>query len=506
MPSGINWQQVRADFNDTNNAMKTGIGAISQAGTVFGELRKSILDQEQREIDNAYREKTFNENVRQFGLKHALDEDRFREDVRQFGLNYALNQQRFEEDIRHNKATEGLQGKANSLTEAKFNLEKQDRDALRQFGNILSGQADFNAQQAWREENKDAIKRVEDYDRSQAAIRDSLTLNMAANRREVAALQQTIDKQAAEAAQNQANLDRNIAEAQAKLDNAMSVRTDVQGRFVRPRFLGGSTREDVAAAQARVEEARNELARLQALKSDKSKNFNPEATARLQRLNQEFVNMQQFAPSVNEDIERLRTQLEQSAPRFKRAEMFSNPALMYAAAAQTGSPELAKNMIDIWKSDMSIKSAAQAKEAEFANKKQLEQYKIDAKTRAKLLEQMGNLSTEIDNLNLDPDYAPYFTRVVQNAIGYAAEKGVNLSVKEAVSLVRRSLDVQKVPFRDQRETNSGIIQRIFGGTGTLEKQAHIKLADKMQDDQLQSIVDYILSQKMLKDRRELNRK
>ena len=106
MPSGINWQQVKADFNDTNEAMKTGIGAISQAGTVFGELRKSILDQEQREIDNAYREKTFNENVRQFGLRHALDEDRFREGIRQFGLNYDLASDRNAEIARHNRAVE----------------------------------------------------------------------------------------------------------------------------------------------------------------------------------------------------------------------------------------------------------------------------------------------------------------------------------------------------------------------------------------------------------------
>lgn len=133
--NGINWQQVKADFGDANNAMRTGIGAISQAGTVFGELRKSILDQEQREIDNAYREKTFNENVRQFGLKHALDEDKFREDVRQFGLNYALNEQKFNEDVRHHRATENLQGQEFKY---KVNKDKQDQEARKNFYNWLN--------------------------------------------------------------------------------------------------------------------------------------------------------------------------------------------------------------------------------------------------------------------------------------------------------------------------------------------------------------------------------
>lgn len=133
MPNGINWQQVRADFNDTNNAMRTGIGAISQAGTVFGELRKSILDQEQREIDNAYREKKFNEDVRQFGLKQALDEDRFRENIRQFGLNYDLASDRNAEIARHNRAVEanskamlGIQSDIRKL-QLQEHLQKQQK-------------------------------------------------------------------------------------------------------------------------------------------------------------------------------------------------------------------------------------------------------------------------------------------------------------------------------------------------------------------------------------------
>ena len=79
--SNLNWNQIRADFHDANQSMATGAGALSHAGTVFGELRKSILDEEQRAIDNAYREKKFNEDVRQFGLKYALEQDQLRETI-----------------------------------------------------------------------------------------------------------------------------------------------------------------------------------------------------------------------------------------------------------------------------------------------------------------------------------------------------------------------------------------------------------------------------------------
>ena len=79
--SNLNWNQIRADFHDANQSMSNSIGALSQAGTVFGQLRKSILDEEQRAVDNAYREKKFNEDVRQFGLKYALDQDKLREEI-----------------------------------------------------------------------------------------------------------------------------------------------------------------------------------------------------------------------------------------------------------------------------------------------------------------------------------------------------------------------------------------------------------------------------------------
>ena len=80
----LRWNSINANFNDANSAMGNSLAGISQAGTVFGDVRKTILAQEQNAIDNAYREQALNEQMRQFGLsheleiaKHELDNDEF---------------------------------------------------------------------------------------------------------------------------------------------------------------------------------------------------------------------------------------------------------------------------------------------------------------------------------------------------------------------------------------------------------------------------------------------
>ena len=97
----LRWNSINANFNDSNSAMANAQRGISNVGTVFGELRKSILAQEQLEIENAYKQKAFDEQVRQFGLKHNLDERRFglsenelEERRRQFDTNQILERDR----------------------------------------------------------------------------------------------------------------------------------------------------------------------------------------------------------------------------------------------------------------------------------------------------------------------------------------------------------------------------------------------------------------------------
>ena len=80
----LRWNPINANFNDANSAMGNSLAGISHAGTIFGDVRKTILAQEQNAIDNAYREQALNEQIRQLDLshkleiaKHELDKDEF---------------------------------------------------------------------------------------------------------------------------------------------------------------------------------------------------------------------------------------------------------------------------------------------------------------------------------------------------------------------------------------------------------------------------------------------
>ena len=76
------WNDVRADFGDTGRMFSAAQQGISNAGTVFGQLRASVLAEEQKGVDNAFREKQLSENIRQFGLTSALERDKFGETQR----------------------------------------------------------------------------------------------------------------------------------------------------------------------------------------------------------------------------------------------------------------------------------------------------------------------------------------------------------------------------------------------------------------------------------------
>ena len=69
----LRWNSINTNFNDANSAMGNSLAGISQTGTIFGDVRKTILAQEQNAIDNAYKEQALNEQMRQFGLSHKLE-------------------------------------------------------------------------------------------------------------------------------------------------------------------------------------------------------------------------------------------------------------------------------------------------------------------------------------------------------------------------------------------------------------------------------------------------
>lgn len=120
----INWNAIRADFGDANAAMRNSQSSLSQAGTVFGELQKAILNEEQRAAENAYRESQL-----------QLDKDKLAEDARQFGITNQLNLDKLAEEQRANKALEQYRAAQLADTAWKRNNDKLYADAEKDFFN-----------------------------------------------------------------------------------------------------------------------------------------------------------------------------------------------------------------------------------------------------------------------------------------------------------------------------------------------------------------------------------
>ena len=110
MRSGLDWNSVQANFNDANSAMNNSANNISQAGTIFGQIRKSILEEEQKAIDNEYKERTLAENARQFNLTNSLGSDKLLEENRSNRANEGLKERELVETSKYRQAELGLRG------------------------------------------------------------------------------------------------------------------------------------------------------------------------------------------------------------------------------------------------------------------------------------------------------------------------------------------------------------------------------------------------------------
>ena len=108
MRSGLDWNSVQANFNDANSAMNNSANNISQAGTIFGQIRKSILEEEQKAIDNEYKERTLAENARQFNLTDDLGRDKLLEENRSNRTNEGLKERELVETSKYRQAELGL--------------------------------------------------------------------------------------------------------------------------------------------------------------------------------------------------------------------------------------------------------------------------------------------------------------------------------------------------------------------------------------------------------------
>lgn len=128
----IQWKDVGVNFNDTNSAMANAREGLSKAGTVFGEMRKSILDEEQRAIENAHRQKVFDENVRQFGLQHALNQDKLTEQIRANQANEANTRRGQDLNYKSSMANVGVQNARLAFEQSKWNILQSEKEKDRQ--------------------------------------------------------------------------------------------------------------------------------------------------------------------------------------------------------------------------------------------------------------------------------------------------------------------------------------------------------------------------------------
>ena len=106
--SGLDWNSVQVNFNDANSAMHNSTNNISQAGTIFGQIHKSVLEEEQKAIDNAYKERTLAENARQFNLTDRLGRDKLLEENRSNRANEGLKETELVETSKYRQAELGL--------------------------------------------------------------------------------------------------------------------------------------------------------------------------------------------------------------------------------------------------------------------------------------------------------------------------------------------------------------------------------------------------------------
>ena len=143
----LKWDSINANFGDVNAAMRNSLTGISQAGTIFGELRKSILDEEQRAIDTAFRERAFQQNADQFGITTALEKDKMLESSRH---NLTTEQNTIRGQDLVNQAA-----MANAQTERdKFNLTNDEYNKL----NLASQTSkDINTTMLGKKEEADNI-------------------------------------------------------------------------------------------------------------------------------------------------------------------------------------------------------------------------------------------------------------------------------------------------------------------------------------------------------------
>ena len=177
--ANLSWNPISVNFSDANQAMGNAMKGISQAGTIFGELRKSILDEEQRAIENAFKEKQLAENVRQFDTRLGWEQDKFGQEQawnrEKFGKEQEYNYAKLKEDSAYHQASLANQAFSNKLHAAQFQWQKDqvlnERNAYNQaFGEYQAERKaahDYEVTMA-----KDLAQPLDTFRKAEMAVKD----------------------------------------------------------------------------------------------------------------------------------------------------------------------------------------------------------------------------------------------------------------------------------------------------------------------------------------------
>ena len=144
----LKWDSINANFNDANSAMGNSLTGISQAGTIFGDVRKTILAQEQNAIDNAYREQALNEQIRQFGLSHELETAKHELDKNELNLKgdvYKIKREAADMLAEEYKGQQDYANNLRILLEDQKVLEKDLSTAKANLKNYAEGTPEYEA-------------------------------------------------------------------------------------------------------------------------------------------------------------------------------------------------------------------------------------------------------------------------------------------------------------------------------------------------------------------------
>ena len=158
MPSDLRWNPIQANFSGANQAMGNAQQGLSQAGTIFSNFAKDIQAQEQQELDNAFRQLQFAEQLREYDQNYQLDTKKFIEDTRDRFLGRSIDMANSNEQMRSNKANEGL--KAREIAQ-QLQIARERINAEREL-TLLKGQQDRELEEWKYKNNPDYSKKLND--------------------------------------------------------------------------------------------------------------------------------------------------------------------------------------------------------------------------------------------------------------------------------------------------------------------------------------------------------